>query len=140
MATHQQQLAAFVKAVLGQGISKALVLGMGGSSLAPELFGRIFAQELGDQQALQEAGRGFFGFTSRRKSRKASGISQTCFAFGADRSWRAGIQPQCRVAKQQEGLPHIRSPLRIVGNLAAGSHMNFTDGQIGFFYKQSCQR
>jgi len=44
MIPHLPELEAFVTEVKKLGIKKALVLGMGGSSLAPELFGRVFRQ------------------------------------------------------------------------------------------------
>ena len=42
MSTQVARLEAFAAGVRGEGITHAVVLGMGGSSLAPEVFGRVF--------------------------------------------------------------------------------------------------
>jgi len=62
MARDLQPLYNLVNDVRAAGYTHVLLLGMGGSSLAPEVFRKTFgvlkmAQALGDGQALREAGR-----------------------------------------------------------------------------------
>ena len=119
MASKVAELQAFAEQVRGAGFTRVVLLGMGGSSLAPETFAKVFGPRAGwpTLAVLDSTDPAYIAAVERRRA-AGQDASSWCRASRARRSRRAtcsstsGSGPAARAARSspRSRTPALRSP------------------------------